>query len=168
MQHNISLYILRCTNVFEPQHYKTNKMSVRPTKTQIILGIHPVWSESSLCTQWVVKNPSFLHANSEDWSDWADAKFYLTDLSLHWAHSHVVGFVKSRLICNCIDYHEKTTSYHAYWIYLLCVYISLLLTQYMYLVYSNSHWEVHGFNVHLHESVLCFLEFHHHLLISER
>ena len=50
----------------EPQHDKTNKMSVRPAKTQISLGIRPVWSVSSLCTQWVAKNPSFLHAESED------------------------------------------------------------------------------------------------------
>ena len=28
----------------EPRHDKTNKMSVRPAKTQISLGIHPVWS----------------------------------------------------------------------------------------------------------------------------
>ena len=26
----------------------------------------PDWSESSLCTQWVSKDPSFLHAHSED------------------------------------------------------------------------------------------------------
>ena len=31
---------------FEPRHDKTNKMSVRPAKTQISLGICPVWSES--------------------------------------------------------------------------------------------------------------------------
>ena len=39
---------------------------VRPAKTRISLGIRPVWSESSLCAQWVVKDPSFLHADSED------------------------------------------------------------------------------------------------------
>ena len=50
----------------EPRHDKTNKMSVRPAKTQISLGIHPVRSESSLCAQWVAKDPSFLHADSED------------------------------------------------------------------------------------------------------
>ena len=32
----------------EPRHDKPNKMSVRPAKTQISLGIRPVWSESSL------------------------------------------------------------------------------------------------------------------------
>ena len=51
-------------------HDKTNKMTVCRTKTQISLGIGPVWS------------------------DWADAQ---ADLSLCWAHSHFVGFVMSRL-----------------------------------------------------------------------
>ena len=51
---------------YEPPHDKTNNVAVRPTKTQISLGIRPVWSESSLCAQWVAKNPTFLHADSED------------------------------------------------------------------------------------------------------
>ena len=41
-------------------------MTVRPAKTQISLGIRPVWSESSLCAQWVAKDPNFLHADSQD------------------------------------------------------------------------------------------------------
>ena len=44
---------------------KPKKWYVRPAKTQISLGICPVWSESSLCAQCVVKDPSFLHADSE-------------------------------------------------------------------------------------------------------
>ena len=68
--------------IFELRYDKINKMAVRPAKTQISLGIRPVWSESSLCVQWVAKNPSFLHADSEDWSDWMDAQ---ADLSLHCA-----------------------------------------------------------------------------------
>ena len=28
--------------------------------------VHAVWSESSLCAQWVAKGPRFLHADSED------------------------------------------------------------------------------------------------------
>ena len=36
------------TKNYEPPHDKINKMTVRPAKTQISLGIHPVWSESSL------------------------------------------------------------------------------------------------------------------------
>ena len=43
---------------------KTKKMSVRPAKTQISLGIHPVWLESSLCAQLVAKGPRFLHTDS--------------------------------------------------------------------------------------------------------
>ena len=80
----------------EPHHDKTNKMTVRPAKTQISLGIRPVWSESSLCAQWVANDPSFLHADSEDWSDWTDAQANLSlrsdwsdaqaNLSLRWAH----------------------------------------------------------------------------------
>ena len=41
-------------------------MTVRPAKTQISLGIRPVWPESSLYAQWIAKGPSFLHADSED------------------------------------------------------------------------------------------------------
>ena len=70
-------------------------MSVRPSKTQISLGLRPVWSELSLGAQWVAKDPSVFHADSEDYSDWADAQ---ADLSLRWAHTHFVCFVMSRLI----------------------------------------------------------------------
>ena len=45
---------------------KPTKWYVRPAKTQISLSIRPVWSESSLCAQWVAKDPSVLHADSKD------------------------------------------------------------------------------------------------------
>ena len=51
---------------FKQPHDKTNKMTMCPANTQISLGIRPVWSKSLLCTQWVAKDPSFLHADSED------------------------------------------------------------------------------------------------------
>ena len=82
--------------IFELRQDKTNKMTVCPAKTQISLGICPVWSESSLWAQWVAKDPMLLHADSKDWSDWVDAQ---ADLSLRWAHSLFVGFVMSWLIC---------------------------------------------------------------------
>ena len=41
-------------------------MSVHPAKTQISLGISPVWSESLLCASWVAEDPSFFRADSED------------------------------------------------------------------------------------------------------
>ena len=50
---------------YEP-HDKTNKVSVHPAKIQISLGICSVWSDASLCTQWVAKDQSFLHADSKD------------------------------------------------------------------------------------------------------
>ena len=78
----------------EPPHDKTNKMTLSPVKTQISLGICPVWSESSLCAQWVAKDQAFFSGQLRLWSDWADAQ---ADLSLHWAHSHFGGFVMRRL-----------------------------------------------------------------------
>ena len=44
---------------------KPTKWHVRLAKTQIRLG-GSAWAESSLCTQWVAKDPRFLHVNSED------------------------------------------------------------------------------------------------------
>ena len=58
---------------------KAHKIDVRQAKTWISLHIRTVWPESLLCAQWVAKDPSFLHADSEDRSDWADAQ---ADLSL--------------------------------------------------------------------------------------
>ena len=50
---------------FEPRHDKTNKVSVRPAKTQISLGIRTVWSKSSLA--WRNLGPLTTHwAHSED------------------------------------------------------------------------------------------------------
>ena len=40
---------------------KPTQWYVRPAKTQISLGLCPVWSESSLCTQWVAKDPRCHH-----------------------------------------------------------------------------------------------------------
>ena len=53
-------------NIYESAHDKISKWHVRRAKTQISLGIRPVWSESSLCAQWVAKDPNFLHADSEN------------------------------------------------------------------------------------------------------
>ena len=43
-----AIITLQTYKINEPWHDKTNKMSVCPAKTQISLGIRPVWSESSL------------------------------------------------------------------------------------------------------------------------
>ena len=69
---------------------KQTKRHVRPAKTQISLGIHPVWSESSLsawrnlgcwATQWV-------HNEDSDQTGW-DTQ---ADLSLCWTHMSVCWF----------------------------------------------------------------------------
>ena len=58
---------------------KPTKLHVCPAKTQISLGIHTVGSEYSLCAQWVARDPSFLHADSEK-------------LSLRWTHMPFLWF----------------------------------------------------------------------------
>ena len=83
---------------YEPWHDKTNKMSERPAKTQIGLGMSPVWSESSLCAQWVAKGLRFLHADSED----SDQTGRMPKLIWVFAGHTVIfdGFVVSWLISN--------------------------------------------------------------------
>ena len=49
-----------CWSIYEPPHDQTNKMSVCPAKTQIILGICPGWSESSL-SPWRTLGSSATH-----------------------------------------------------------------------------------------------------------
>ena len=56
----------QCNITFEPPHDKTNKLTMHPAKTQISLGMCPIWSESLLCSQWVAEDPVFLHADCED------------------------------------------------------------------------------------------------------
>ena len=66
--------------IYEPRHDKTNKASVRPAKTQI-LGVRPVWSESSL-------------------SAWRK----LWPLATHWAHSEnsaKTGRTVTLLVLSC-------------------------------------------------------------------
>ena len=74
---------------------KPTNWPLHPVKTQIRLGIHPVWSESSLCAKWVAKEPSFLHADSED----SDQAGQMPRLIWVFARrkNHFVGFVMRRL-----------------------------------------------------------------------
>ena len=71
---------------------KTNKMAVRPAKTQISLGICPVWSESSLSTWRKIGSLATQWAHSED------SKQTGRMLGLRWVHTHFVGFVMLWLI----------------------------------------------------------------------
>ena len=62
---------------------KPTKWPVRPAKTQISLGIHPVGSvfPEYMKKPWVLSYP--LIAQQKLWSDWVDAQ---VDLRLCWAH----------------------------------------------------------------------------------
>ena len=65
-------------------------------RSAISLGIHPVWSESSLCAQWVAKDPRCRHADSED----SDQTGQMPRLIWVFAGRtcHFVDFVMQRLI----------------------------------------------------------------------
>ena len=71
--------------IFELRHDKTNKVSVRPAKTQISLGIRVF--AVRLNEPWVLSYP--LSRQRRLWSHWADAQ---ADLSLRWAHMPLCWF----------------------------------------------------------------------------
>ena len=68
---------------------KPTKWHEGPAKTQISLGIRPVWSVFAVRMKkaWVLSYP--LSAQQRLWSDWADAQ---ADLSLRWAHMQFCWF----------------------------------------------------------------------------
>ena len=46
--------------------WQNQQSDCAPSEDSEHLGIRPAWSESSLCAQWVAKDPSFLNADSEN------------------------------------------------------------------------------------------------------
>ena len=69
---------------------KQTKWPVHPVKTQISLGIHPVWSESSLFAWRSIRSlATHLRAQRRLWSVWVDAQ---ADLSLRCAHRSFYRF----------------------------------------------------------------------------
>ena len=81
--------------IFELRHDKTNKMSVRQAKTQISLGIRPVWSESSLSAWRKLGSLATHSVYSED----SDQNGRMPRLIWVFAgHTLIVGFVMSQLI----------------------------------------------------------------------
>ena len=108
--------------VNEPPHHKTNKMTVRPAKTQISLGIRPVWSESSQCAQglrtqcffmWTAKtlirlggcpgwSESSLGAQSCCWFCHEAAQIWTTTMLLLWwfTPKHAQHTPYAPVICN--------------------------------------------------------------------
>ena len=90
----------------ESRHVKTNKMALRPAKTQIsLIRVFAVRMKEA----WVLSYP--LSAQRRLRSDWADAQ---ADLSLRWAHIHSVGFVVSRLRCVSLSEVVSCSQLHTY------------------------------------------------------
>ena len=81
---------------FEPPHDKTNKMTVRTAKTQISLGIRPVWSVSSLSTWRKLGSLAIHWAHSEDYDQTGRMHRLIWVVAGHTCH--FVGFVMRRLI----------------------------------------------------------------------
>ena len=81
------------------------KWHVLPAKTQISLGIHAVWSESSLCVQQVVKGPMFLHADSEDSDRWVHMPFcWFCHAVAHLVKPHCIHFRIIKAIFSCVQF----------------------------------------------------------------
>ena len=97
--HNSPPIMLTWQKFTEMSHLMTKptKWHVRPAETQISLGNRPVWSESSLCTQWVAKVLSFFHADSEDSDQTGQMPRLIGVFTGHTCH--FVGFVVRLLIC---------------------------------------------------------------------
>ena len=101
-------------NIYELWHDKTNKMSVHPAKTQISLGIRHVWSESSLCAQWVAKDPRFLHADSED--SWVFARCTLILLVLSCCSSYLyIPDTRLGIDITCTWTYQTTSAWCETW-----------------------------------------------------
>ena len=96
--------------IYEPWYDKTNNVAVRPTMTQISLGI-PVWSGSSLSTWRNLGSLVTYWAHSED-SDQTGRMPRLIWVFV--GHSNFVGFVMRRLIFLIIFGVKIVVKYHQF------------------------------------------------------
>ena len=99
---------------FEPPHDKTNNVALRPGKTQISLGICPVWSESSL-SAWRSLGSlanNWVHSEEADQTGrmprliWVFAGRTVTLLVLSWGGSFYVFCCMVKLISKPWDNHS--------------------------------------------------------------
>ena len=103
-----TVWILRIIMVahswsFELPYDKTNKEACAPSEDSD-QPRHPPSLISLRCPH-ILSYP--MSAQWRLWSDWVDAQ---ADLSLHWAHSHFVGFVMRRLI----SWHSCTQEFEEF------------------------------------------------------
>ena len=108
----VAVFVYELTR-YEAPHDKTNKMTVHPAKTQISLGICPVWSESPLSTWKKLGSLATHWMHSED-SDqtgrlprliWVLAGHTVILLVLSWGGSYLL------FEWHCACYHQNTGSY---------------------------------------------------------
>ena len=88
----LAISVILCSqSSSEPPHDKTNKMTVRPAKTQINLGVRPVWSESSLCAQWIA-NDLIVHSDRIGCPGWSASSLgaHAILLVLSWGGSSLI------------------------------------------------------------------------------
>ena len=94
---------------FERPRDKTNKVSVRPAKTQMSLGIHPVLSESSLSAWRKLGSLATHWAQRSLWSDWMPRLIWVfagriaTLLVLSWGGSFFKQIHSWTRIWNLLD-----------------------------------------------------------------
>ena len=90
------------------QHYlsylmtKPNEMGCATSKDSDQAEQPPILIESSLSAQWVAKDPSFFHADSDDSDQTGRMPRLQADLSLHWAHMPFCWF------CHEADHFDKS------------------------------------------------------------
>ena len=89
----------------EPRKDKTHKMAVRPAKTQISLGVRPVWSEPSLCAWRKLGSLATHWVHSED-SDQTERMPRL--IWVFAGRTKFVGFVMAQLKYDFSDIHKQT------------------------------------------------------------
>ena len=96
-----NIHVTKWATAWQNQQY--NLCTQRRLRSACALAVHSMG-----------KDPSFFHADAEDWSDWADAH---ADLSLHWVHRsfcwlcHASGLIYyshyySLLKCNPLNMKE--------------------------------------------------------------
>ena len=142
-------------------------MTVRLAKTQISLGIRPVWSESSLCAQWVAKEPGFFMRAAKTDQTGLDAQ---ADLSLRWAHisfcwfCHEAAHLVSRAGCGIRLYRFLIIAFSSIYI-ARCADISCCVVFSNHFTYQDTlkkNWKfdmstLNVFNIKLtHISDVCF------------
>ena len=95
----ILLYLSRLTT-------KPTKWHLRPAKTQINLGILPVWSETLLSTWGKLRSLAIIRAHSE--ASEQTGRMPRLIWVFAWRKGHFVGFVMRRLILLCLTCVKNT------------------------------------------------------------